>query len=213
VNVSACAEQLLDLIAKTRDRLRKFGRARWSFTKPERDSGRLAFGVFNPNDAGLHAQDPPRRIAELKNITSETFNRKIFVQRPDERFRRFENHSIVGGVRDRAATGNRGQPSSAPAVLSISGDGISKDDIASAEVKDVWLPMSGVFIGTPAAGLKETVLLKTTKDSQLVDGTMAAMGGITSATQVITTAAVVEYSRTTAHAAMNSARHTPIRMK
>jgi hypothetical protein len=43
--------------------------------------------------------------------------------------------------------------------------------------------------------------------------TMAAMGGSTSATQVITTAAVVEYSRTTAHAAMNSARQAPITMK
>ncbi len=42
---------------------------------------------------------------------------------------------------------------------------------------------------------------------------MTAIGGIASATQVITTAAVVEYSRTTAYAAMNSARHTPIRMK
>jgi hypothetical protein len=42
---------------------------------------------------------------------------------------------------------------------------------------------------------------------------MAAMGGIASATQVITTAAMVEYSRTTAHAAVNSTRHTPIRMK
>jgi hypothetical protein len=42
---------------------------------------------------------------------------------------------------------------------------------------------------------------------------MAAMGGIASATQVITTAAMVEYSRTTAHAAVNSARQAPIRMK
>jgi hypothetical protein len=39
------------------------------------------------------------------------------------------------------------------------------------------------------------------------------MGGIISATQVITTAAVVEYGRTTAHAAMNSATQTPIMMK
>ncbi len=42
------------------------------------------------------------------------------------------------------------QPSDAPAVLSISGDGINKDDIACAEVADVWVPMSGVFTGTPA---------------------------------------------------------------
>src|SRR5207248_11218107 len=33
------------------------------------------------------------------------------------------------------------------------------------------------FSGTPAAGLKETVLLKSTADSQLVDGFMANLSG------------------------------------
>ena len=37
-----------------------------------------------------------------------------------------------------------------------------------------WTCGDGV---TPAAGLKETVLLKTTKDSQLVDGMMASFSG------------------------------------
>ena len=37
------------------------------------------------------------------------------------------------------------------------------------------LPFAGVFSGTPVAGLKETVLLKTTKEAQLVDGMMAQM--------------------------------------
>ena len=90
----------------------------------------------------------------------------------------FENTKVAADMNYKMqVTGQNGQPNYAPAVLSISGDGISKDDIASAEIKDVWLPMSGVFTGTPVAGLKETVLLKTTKDSQLVDGMMAAMGG------------------------------------
>ena len=64
-----------------------------------------------------------------------------------------------------------------PAWLSIRGDGISKDDIATSEIDDIWIPFGGVFTGTPVAGLKETVLLKTSKTSQLVDGMMAGLGG------------------------------------
>ena len=37
--------------------------------------------------------------------------------------------------------------------------------------------MCGAFTGEPAAGLKETVLLNSTKESELVDGMMASMGG------------------------------------
>lgn len=73
--------------------------------------------------------------------------------------------------------GQNGEAIELPQFLDVTGDGINKDDIATGEIDDVWLPLSGVFTGTPAAGLKETVLLKTTKDSQLVEGMLAAMGG------------------------------------
>jgi len=73
--------------------------------------------------------------------------------------------------------GRNGQPSDEPAFLSVSEAGINKDDIATSQIGDVWLPLSGVFTGTPVAGLKETVLLKTTKDSELVDSMMAGLGG------------------------------------
>ena len=59
----------------------------------------------------------------------------------------------------------------------MAGNGINKEDIATSQIEDVLLPFCGAFTGTPAAGLKETVLLKSTKDSQLVEGIMAAMGG------------------------------------
>ena len=41
----------------------------------------------------------------------------------------------------------------------------------------IWLPGAGAFTGTPTNGLKETVLLRSTKDSQLVDSMMASFGG------------------------------------
>ncbi len=90
----------------------------------------------------------------------------------------FENTKVAADLNYKMRLmGRNNQPTDAPAFLSISGDGINKDDIATSEIKDVWIPFGGVFTGTPVSGLKETVLLKTTKDSQLVDGMMASMGG------------------------------------
>jgi gliding motility-associatede transport system auxiliary component len=73
--------------------------------------------------------------------------------------------------------GRNGQPSEAPAILALTPDAINKDDIATSQIDSIWIPYGGVFTGTPVQGLKETVLLKTSKDSQLVDGMMAALSG------------------------------------
>ena len=73
--------------------------------------------------------------------------------------------------------GPDGQPEEAPAWLGLTPDGINRDDIATGDIDDIWLPMCGAFTGEPAAGLKETVLLNSTKESELVDGMMAGMSG------------------------------------
>lgn len=64
-----------------------------------------------------------------------------------------------------------------PVWLALTPEGISSNDIATAELDNVWYFSGGAFTGTPAAGLKETVLLHSTTDSQLVDGMMANFGG------------------------------------
>jgi ABC-type uncharacterized transport system involved in gliding motility auxiliary subunit len=81
----------------------------------------------------------------------------------------FEDRGIV--YRD------NGQPQDAPAFLSITAEGINKDDILTSQIDNIWLPFAGAFSGTPVAGLKQTVLLKSTADSQLVDGFMANLSG------------------------------------
>ena len=73
--------------------------------------------------------------------------------------------------------GRNGQPQEAPAVLSAHAEGINADDIVTSQIDNLWLPYAGAFTGTPVAGLKETVLLKSTKDSQLVEGFMANLAG------------------------------------
>jgi ABC-type uncharacterized transport system involved in gliding motility auxiliary subunit len=73
--------------------------------------------------------------------------------------------------------GSDGRPQEAPAVLSITADGINNDDIATSQLNNLWVACAGAFTGTPIASLKETVLLKSTKDSQLVEGFMASFPG------------------------------------
>ena len=69
------------------------------------------------------------------------------------------------------------QPEAAPAVLTVKPQGINKDDVVTSQIDTLLVPFAGVFSGTPVKELKETVLLKTTTDSQLVEGFMAQMSG------------------------------------
>lgn len=64
-----------------------------------------------------------------------------------------------------------------PAVLALTEKAINRDDIITADADNLFLIFAGVFTGTPAAGLKETVLLHTSKNSQLLEGMMAQFGG------------------------------------
>jgi ABC-type uncharacterized transport system involved in gliding motility auxiliary subunit len=64
-----------------------------------------------------------------------------------------------------------------PCWISVSADGLNKDDVVTSQAGEVWIPFPGAFTGTPVAGLKETVLIKSSKESELVDGLMAAMSG------------------------------------
>lgn len=73
--------------------------------------------------------------------------------------------------------GQRNQPVEAPAFLAVNKLGINGQDIATSELNTLWLPLAGAFSGTPVEGLRQTVLLHSTKESQLVDGFMANLSG------------------------------------
>ena len=76
-----------------------------------------------------------------------------------------------------AIRGQDGRPQQAAAVLSLTKDAMNGDDPLTGQLDNLLLPYPGVITGTPAAGLKETVLLKTTRNSQLIDKIMAQFGG------------------------------------
>ena len=65
----------------------------------------------------------------------------------------------------------------APAILALTEKAMNKDDIVTANADNVVMALAGTFSGTPAPGLKETVLIKSSTDSELVDGMMAQFGG------------------------------------
>ncbi len=90
----------------------------------------------------------------------------------------FDTGKVVADMNFKMQIGGRnGQPQEAPAVLALTPEGINSDDIVTSQIDNIWLPYAGTFTGTPVEGLKETVLLKSTKDSQLVDGFMANLSG------------------------------------
>lgn len=73
--------------------------------------------------------------------------------------------------------GRNGEPQEAPAWLGLTADAIDRDDVATSQIDNVWLPLCGAFTGTPQDGLKQTVLLRSSKDSQLVDAMLANLSG------------------------------------
>jgi len=64
-----------------------------------------------------------------------------------------------------------------PTVLALNETAVNKDDVVTADADNLLLAFSGAFAGTPAEGLTKTVLLKTSKRSQLVEAMMASFGG------------------------------------
>jgi len=90
----------------------------------------------------------------------------------------FDTGKVVADLNFKMQLGGRnGQPTEAPAFLAVTAEGFNTNDVVTSSIDNVWLPLCGAFTGEPAAGLKETVLLSSTKESELVDGMMASMGG------------------------------------
>ena len=64
-----------------------------------------------------------------------------------------------------------------PAILALNEKATNKEDIVSAEANNLFLVFAGAFSGTPAEGLKQTVLIHSSKNSQLIDPMSAQFGG------------------------------------
>lgn len=63
-----------------------------------------------------------------------------------------------------------------PLILELVDPALNKDDVATSSARNLILLLSGAFTGTPAEGLKQTVLMKSSNKAQLIDPMMAQLG-------------------------------------
>jgi ABC-type uncharacterized transport system involved in gliding motility auxiliary subunit len=85
----------------------------------------------------------------------------------------FETSKVVADM-NYVATTRQGRN---PAIIILNESAMNKEDIVTADADNVVMAMAGSFSGTPAQGLRETPLIKTSTNSELVDGMMAQYGG------------------------------------
>jgi ABC-type uncharacterized transport system involved in gliding motility auxiliary subunit len=58
-------------------------------------------------------------------------------------------------------------------ILTVTRAGIDANDVATSQIDNLLFPFAGVFTGKPADGLKETALVKSSHNSELVDSLIA----------------------------------------
>jgi ABC-type uncharacterized transport system involved in gliding motility auxiliary subunit len=63
-----------------------------------------------------------------------------------------------------------------PTVLLVNKDGVNQEDVVTSQIDNLVFPFAGAFTGSPAAGLKETVLVHSSSQSELVEGMTASIG-------------------------------------
>ncbi len=84
----------------------------------------------------------------------------------------FESSKVLADRNFQMVLGD-GSDAQRPTWLSLTPEGLDKDDVITSQIDNIWYFAGGAFSGTPADGLKQTVLLKSTKDSGLVEGFLA----------------------------------------
>jgi ABC-type uncharacterized transport system involved in gliding motility auxiliary subunit len=86
---------------------------------------------------------------------------------------KFESTKVIA---DMNYVGQTGQGPN-PAVLALTENAVNTDDVLTSGLSSMLFAFAGTFSGTPVDGLKQTVLIHSSKDSQLVEPTMAQMAG------------------------------------
>lgn len=86
---------------------------------------------------------------------------------------KFDSTKVLADMNYVAQTGQGPNP----AVLALTENAVNKEDILTSGLSSMLFAFTGAFSGTPTDGLTQTVLLKSSKDSQFVEPMMAQMGG------------------------------------
>jgi len=73
--------------------------------------------------------------------------------------------------------GEDGRPQVNPSFLQLPPEAMDTNDVATSQIGRIYLPFAGAFSGSPADGLKETVLMHSSKNSDLTEKMLAQFGG------------------------------------
>ncbi len=90
----------------------------------------------------------------------------------------FDSGKVVADMIYKTQMGGRGSsPQTMPAVLSLNAEAINTNDVVTSQIDSLLMLFPGAFSGTPVAGLQETVLVTSSKQSQTIDRFMAEFSG------------------------------------
>jgi ABC-type uncharacterized transport system involved in gliding motility auxiliary subunit len=148
------------------------------------DATQFAIDQFVLRGGKLIAFVDPLSIADNRNSMMNPLQRAAAGGSSLEKLLRawgleFDPGKVVADMTYKTTIGGRdGRPQETPTVLSLTRDAINAEDIVTSQLDNLLLAYPGAFTGTPAAGLTQTVLLKSSPNSQLIEKMLAEFGGV-----------------------------------
>jgi ABC-type uncharacterized transport system involved in gliding motility auxiliary subunit len=85
----------------------------------------------------------------------------------------FDSSKVVA---DMVYVFGRGTQQENPAILALTESAVNTNDVVTSQIDNLLFPFTGAFTGTPSDGLKQTVLVHSSPQSQLVEKFMAQLG-------------------------------------
>ena len=73
--------------------------------------------------------------------------------------------------------GEGGRPQVNPSFLQLPPEAMDTNDVATSQIGRLYVPFGGTFTGSPAEGLKQTILIRSSKNSDLTEKMLAQFGG------------------------------------
>ena len=89
----------------------------------------------------------------------------------------FDKNKVIADLTFATRLNQGGRAVPTPAVLSLNSEAMDTNDVATSQIDNMVIPFAGVFTGTPTEGLKKTVLLRTSTQSQSIEKMLAEFSG------------------------------------
>ena len=109
-------QQFIHCASQPRYRAAQFIAAPRRFSQPEGHVGRLSLCVLDTQPALFHLAHPIGRVAQLKHVAGQAFERKVLIDRAHQVAVRFQDYVIIKLIRDRAGIGDCREPRPGPAA-------------------------------------------------------------------------------------------------